>query len=126
VRTARFGRYLPHIKNVATMGALRLRGRAEADGYDDVLFAGDVTVSEGSTWNLVCFDGTATVFPVAPMLTGTLLRLIRAGLASPTADRAVRVHELAGLRGAAFLEMSPRSCRERPGPFDALVTPAVD
>ncbi len=36
------------------------------------------------------------------MLTGTTLQLIRAGLVSPAADRAVRVDELADLRGAAL------------------------
>lgn len=104
VRTAAFGRYLPEIKNVATMGAVHLRRRAKADGYDDVLFVGgDGTVSEGSTWNVLFLDAAGTtVFPVAPMLTGTTVRLIRAGLTGPVADRVVRVDDLAGMRGAAL------------------------
>jgi branched-subunit amino acid aminotransferase/4-amino-4-deoxychorismate lyase len=104
VRTARFGRYLPQVKNAATLGATRLRRQARADGYDDVLFVDDDgTVSEGSAWNVLFLDARGTtVFPVAPMLTGTTLRLIRAGLAGPSADRAVRVGELAGFRGAAL------------------------
>lgn len=103
VRTARFGRYLPHLKNPATMGAIHLRRQAQADGYDDVLFVGeDGLVAEGSTWNVVFLDadGATTVFPVAPMLVGTSMQLIRAGLAGGWVDRPVPV--LPGVRGAAL------------------------
>jgi branched-subunit amino acid aminotransferase/4-amino-4-deoxychorismate lyase len=102
VRTARFARYLPHIKNPATMGALHLRRRAHVDGFDDVLFVGaDGLISEGSTWNIVFLDRAGTtVFPVAPMLLGTTLQVIRAG--STGADRAVGVTDLADMRGAAL------------------------
>ncbi len=112
VRTARFGRYLPHIKNPATMGALHQRRLARADGYDDVLFVGDAgLIAEGSTWNIVFLDADGTtVFPVAPMLLGVTVRVIRDGLAlgartgaaGGSGDRAVRVSDLPGLRGAAL------------------------
>jgi branched-subunit amino acid aminotransferase/4-amino-4-deoxychorismate lyase len=109
VRTARFGRYLPHIKNAATMGAVHLRRQARADGFDDVLFVDDDgLIAEGSTWNVVFLDaGGTTVFPVAPMLTGTMARLIRDGLARTEGsgrlgERAVGVSHLPELRGAAL------------------------
>jgi branched-subunit amino acid aminotransferase/4-amino-4-deoxychorismate lyase len=109
VRTARFGRYLPHIKNAATMGAVHLRRQAVADGYDDVLFVdADGLIAEGSTWNIVFLDADgATVFPVAPMLRGITMRAIRDGLtrtgvASGLGERAVGVKDLLDLRGAAL------------------------
>lgn len=109
VRTARFGRYLPHIKNAATMGAVHLRRQAVADGYDDVLFVdADGLIAEGSTWNIVFLDADgATVFPVAPMLTGITMRTIRDGLtrtgvAPRLGERAVGVKDLLDVRGAAL------------------------
>lgn len=106
VRTARFGRYLPHVKNAATMGAVHLRRQARADGYDDVLFVGDDgLIAEGSTWNIVFLDADGTtVFPVAPMLTGVTAQVIRDGLAvaGRLGHRAVRVADLPELRGAAL------------------------
>jgi branched-subunit amino acid aminotransferase/4-amino-4-deoxychorismate lyase len=106
VRTAQFGRYLPHIKNAATMGAVHLRREARAGGFDDVLFVdGDGLVAEGSTWNVVFLDADGTtVFPVAPMLMGVTVQVIRAGLgvAVRLGERAVRVSDLPELRGAAL------------------------
>jgi branched-subunit amino acid aminotransferase/4-amino-4-deoxychorismate lyase len=106
VRTVRFGRWLPEVKNLARMGAVHLRRQARVDGFDDVLFVGDDgLVAEGSTWNVLFLDADgATVFPVAPMLTGTTVQLIRAGLpsAAPAVDRPVHVDELGALRGAAW------------------------
>jgi branched-subunit amino acid aminotransferase/4-amino-4-deoxychorismate lyase len=104
VRTARFGRYLPHLKNVATMGLVHHHRRAVVDGYDDTLFVDDDgVIAEGSAWNILFLDADGTtVFPVAPMLLGTMLQAVRAGLTGPVADRVVRVADLAGLRGAAL------------------------
>lgn len=106
VRTARFGRWRPEAKNLARMGAVYLRRQARIDGFDDVLFVGDDgLVAEGSTWNVLFLDADgATVFPVAPMLTGTTVQLIRAGLppAASAVDRPVHADELGALRGAVW------------------------
>ncbi|WP_203991457.1 aminotransferase class IV [Virgisporangium aurantiacum] len=104
VRTARFGRYLPHIKNAATMGLVHHHRHAVIDGYDDALFVDDDgVISEGSAWNVLFLDADGTtVFPVAPMLLGTMLQMIRTRFTGPVTDRAVGVINLPDLRGAAL------------------------
>ena len=48
-RTARHERFLPHIKNVATMDLVHHRRQAKLAGFDDVVFVdGAAFVSEGS------------------------------------------------------------------------------
>jgi branched-subunit amino acid aminotransferase/4-amino-4-deoxychorismate lyase len=92
-------RDLPHLKHVATMGLIRHRKLAKADGFDDALFTGpDGRISEGTIWNLALWDGETVVWPRAPQLAGITMQLLRPRL--PSVSRPVRGADLAGFRGA--------------------------
>jgi 4-amino-4-deoxychorismate lyase len=80
-RTAPYERFLPHVKNVATMGLVYHRRPAALDGFDDVVFVDrSGFISEGSIWNVAFFDGNQIVWPSAPALPGITMQLAQAGL----------------------------------------------
>jgi branched-subunit amino acid aminotransferase/4-amino-4-deoxychorismate lyase len=102
VRTVRYQRPLPEIKHAGTFAPLHHTREARLAGFDDVLFL-DRTghVSEGSVWNVGFLEGDTLVWPEAPVLPGTSMRLLqgaveRRGIATVT--RKVRPDELAGFR----------------------------
>lgn len=107
--TVRYQRYLPHIKHMGGFPSAHLRRLAGAAGYDEALLtAEDGTISEGAITNLGCFDGTAVVWPEAPMLHGVTMRVLQAELERagvPQERRVLRPGDLPGY-AAVFLTNS--------------------
>jgi branched-subunit amino acid aminotransferase/4-amino-4-deoxychorismate lyase len=82
LRTVSYERDLPQVKHVGLFGAVTHRRAARRLGFDDALFVDrSGRVSEGPTWNLLCFDGERIVWPEAAMLPG-----ITAGLLADVLD----------------------------------------
>jgi branched-subunit amino acid aminotransferase/4-amino-4-deoxychorismate lyase len=99
LRTTTYVRDLPHIKHVATMGLIRHWRRAQADGFDDALFADEAgRISEGTAWNLALWDGEHVVWPDAPQLAGITMQLLKPRI--PSVTRPLNVRDLAEFRGA--------------------------
>ncbi|WP_369213631.1 aminotransferase class IV [Streptomyces flavofungini] len=85
VRTTAHRRDLPEVKSVALGPALRLRRRAQREGYDDVLFTGhDGEVLEGGTWNIGLVREGTVVWPGGDILSGTTRQLLRRAGGDPT------------------------------------------
>jgi 4-amino-4-deoxychorismate lyase len=101
LRTTTYVRDLPHVKHIATMGLIRHWRLAQADGFDDALFAdGTGRISEGTAWNLALWDGEHVVWPEAPQLAGITMRLLKPRV--PSVTRPVHVRDLAAFRGAVI------------------------
>lgn len=105
-----YQRDLPHIKHVGTFPLFQHRRQAMRQGFDDVLFvdAGG-RVSEGSTWNIVFWDGAQVVWPQAAALRGTAEQLLIEGLqrqGEVQLHQEVMLNALPGFRGAAACNAS--------------------
>lgn len=75
-------RPLPHLKHVATLPLLHARRQARLAGFDDALLvAAEGGVREGVVWNVGFVGDDGVTWPDAPMLRGTTLQLVQAGLA---------------------------------------------
>ncbi|HEY0002555.1 MAG TPA: aminotransferase class IV [Actinoplanes sp.] len=128
VRTDPWQRDWPEHKNAATMGLTVAHRRAKQAGYDDALFVGaDDLVSEGTTWNVVLFDGDQVVWPQAPMLKGITMVLLQIALSmqgTPWTLRPVTAAELPQFTGAAATNSS---CPAQPiAAVDGTTFPAAD
>ncbi|WP_320774075.1 aminotransferase class IV [Streptomyces sp. CRN 30] len=85
VRTAVHRRDQPEVKSVGLFPTLRLRRRAQQDGYDDVLFTGpDGDILEGGTWNIGLVRDGRVVWPGGEVLAGTTRQLLRRAGGDPT------------------------------------------
>jgi branched-subunit amino acid aminotransferase/4-amino-4-deoxychorismate lyase len=93
--SAAYQRSVAHIKHTGDFGQ-RYYGRlAERNGFDEALLTGpDGLISEGSVTNIGFFDGTAVVWPAAPMLAGITMQLVQARLALPQRHSPVRIADL--------------------------------
>lgn len=104
VMPSRYQRELPHIKHVGTFPLFHQRREAVRAGFDDVVFVDGVgNLSEGSTWNVVFWDGGQVVWPQAAMLRGVTAQLLERGLdvlGQSQGTRAVSLESLSGLSGA--------------------------
>lgn len=81
MRTTMYERFLPHIKNVATLGLTYHTRSAQRDGFDDVVFIDrDGFISEASIWNIAFHDGTDVIWPSAPALRGIAMSIAQRGL----------------------------------------------
>ncbi len=107
-------RELAHLKHVATLGLVRARRQALANGFDDALFVDPQgRISEGSLWNIGFVRRDTVVWPEAPMLAGVSQALIRehlvdVGLRQET--RVVRIDDLAGFDGAFITSSTTPAC----------------
>ena len=73
---------LPDIKHVGEVAKTHFLRRAIAQGFDDAAFVDrHGRISEGSIWNLAFWTGDAVVWPVAGMLGGVTMRIVRRQLA---------------------------------------------
>ena len=110
LKSFRYQRELPAIKHVGTFPLFHYRRLAQQAGHDDALFvADDGRISEGSVWNVVFFDGNGAIWPDAAQLRGVSLQMLQAGLARRGAAgraQAMRIKDLAGVRGAFFTNSS--------------------
>lgn len=100
-------RMLPTLKHVGEVAKTYFLRQAVAQGYDDAAFVDRRgRLSEASIWNLAFWDGESVVWPMAEMLGGTTMGIVRRQL-----DRlgvAQRVQELTradlpGLAGAVVM-----------------------
>jgi len=105
--TVEHERMLPALKHVGEVAKTYFLRQAVAQGYDDAAFVDRRgRLSEASIWNLAFWDGEAVVWPMAEMLGGTTMGIVRRQL-----DRlgvAQRMQELTradlpGLAGAVVM-----------------------
>lgn len=76
-----YARETPHLKHLATYGAIRVSRLAQQAGFDDALFVGpDGLISEGPIWNIGFVEDQRIVWPKAPKLAGVGQALIERGL----------------------------------------------
>lgn len=104
VKSFRYERVAPHLKHLGTFPLRWHRRLAAQAGFDDALFVdGNGRVSEGSTWNVGFLDGQRVVWPQAPVLRGTQVQLLQAGLDAlgvPQEVGKLRLEALDGFSGA--------------------------
>lgn len=102
LRTVPYLRPFAHLKHLGGFAQLEWARRVRLDGYDDALLtAPDGAIAESSTANIgfLTPDG-GVVWPDAPQLHGTAMRLVEA--TTPSARRPVRPAD-AGAFAGAFL-----------------------
>jgi branched-subunit amino acid aminotransferase/4-amino-4-deoxychorismate lyase len=98
LRSVEYQRPFAHIKHSGTFGQIHVLGLAEREGFDEALLTGPGgVVSEGALTNIGCYDGTAVIWPDAPCLIGTGMRLVETALAArgvPSRRAAVHLADL--------------------------------
>ncbi len=101
--TFRHVRHLPQLKHCGNFDMFELRRQAIAQGFDDaLLLAPDEHIAEGPTFNVGFFQGDELIWPQAPQLEGTTLRLLRQtheNQGGRNATRAIGLDEVAKLEG---------------------------
>lgn len=76
--TVEHERTLPGIKHVGEIAKTYYLRRAVEQGFDDAAFVDrQGRLSEATIWNVAFWDGEAVVWPVAEMLTGTTMGIVR-------------------------------------------------
>lgn len=100
-------RFLPHVKQVGEAAKTYLERQALDAGADDAAFVDRRgRFSEGTIWNLAFWDGTAVVWPEAPMLLGTTMGIVRRQLdrlGVPQRVKEVTEADLPDLAGAVVM-----------------------
>lgn len=100
-------RVLPDIKHVGEVAKTHFLRRAVAQGFDDAAFTDRRgRISEGSIWNLAFRNGDAVVWPVACMLGGVTMRIVRRQLARlgvTQHERELTPADLPSLAGAVVM-----------------------
>jgi branched-subunit amino acid aminotransferase/4-amino-4-deoxychorismate lyase len=103
LQSAHYQRPDPHIKHVTTDQG-HYRRHVQRNGFDDALLVGaNGVVSESTLANIGFFDGTAVVWPDAPMLHGITMQLLEFELARrgmPSRRSTVRLQDIASLDGS--------------------------
>lgn len=102
-----YERYLPAVKHVGEVAKTHVLRAAAAGGFDDAAFVDRRgRFSEASIWNLAFWDGSAVVWPVADMLGGVTMGIVRRQLAArgvPQRDAELRPADLPALAGAVVM-----------------------
>lgn len=100
-------RVLPDIKHVGEAAKTHFLRRAVAQGFDDAAFIDRRgRISEGSIWNIAFWTGDALVWPVADMLGGVTMGILRRQLARlgiTQHDREVTPADLPSMAGAVVM-----------------------
>ncbi|MGW6504906.1 aminotransferase class IV family protein [Nonomuraea angiospora] len=100
-------RFLPAVKHVGEVAKTYVLRQAAGQGFDDAAFVDRRgRLSEGSIWNLAFWDGTAVVWPVAEMLTGTTMAVVRRQLdrlGVPQRAQEITLDDLPTLAGAVVM-----------------------
>jgi len=103
-------REFPEIKHIGTFPLFRWRAVAQTTGADDALFVtADGLVAEASIWNIGFWDGSEVIWPQAPQLLGTGMRLLQRGLAElgvASRTQAVALRDVAHFQGAFLTNAS--------------------
>lgn len=103
LRSVPYLRPFPHLKHLGGFAQLEWARRVRRDGFDDALLTGpDGAVAESSIANIGFFaaDGSV-VWPDAPQLHGTAMRLVEA--TTPSSRRRVLPDDLPGFAGAFLI-----------------------
>lgn len=102
-----YERYLAAVKHTGEVAKTHALRHATATGFDDAAFVDrQGRLSEASIWNLAFWDGTAVVWPVADVLGGVTMGIVRRQLTTrgvPQRDAEVTPADLAGLTGAVVM-----------------------
>jgi branched-subunit amino acid aminotransferase/4-amino-4-deoxychorismate lyase len=99
LQSVAYQRSLAHLKHTGDFGQQYYGRLAERNGFDEALLTGpDGLISEGSITNVGFFDGTAVIWPAAPMLAGITMQLMQSRLALPQRYSPVRVADLGSFR----------------------------
>lgn len=122
-------RFLPEIKQVGEAAKTYLLRGAVDDGFDDVAFLDRRgRLSEASIWNLAFWDGEAVVWPVADVLHGTTMDIVRRQLDQlgiPQRDQEITLDDLPELAGAVVMNSwTPGVAVHRIGPTSLPEAPA--
>ncbi|VVD60638.1 branched-chain amino acid aminotransferase [Pandoraea iniqua] len=100
-------RVLPELKHVGEVAKTWLLRQAAARGFDDAAFKDRAgRLSEASIWNLAFWDGESVVWPVAAMLGGTTMGILRRQLTPlgvPQREQEITVDDLPAMRGAVVM-----------------------
>ncbi|MEU0991798.1 aminotransferase class IV family protein [Streptomyces sp. NPDC005953] len=100
-------RVVPAVKHVGELAKTYYLRQAVEQGFDDVAFTDRRgRLSEASIWNLAFWDGSAVVWPVADMLGGTTMGIVRRQLEHlgvPQRDQEVTAEDLPSLAGAVVM-----------------------
>lgn len=100
-------RTLPAIKHVGEVAKTYYLRQAVADGFDDAAFVDRRgRLSEASIWNLAFWDGAAVVWPVAQMLGGVTMGIVRRQLdrlGVPQRDEEITLADLPTLAGSVVM-----------------------
>ncbi|WKX73967.1 aminotransferase class IV family protein [Streptomyces sp. XD-27] len=102
-----YERVLPAVKHVGEVAKTYFLRQAAGQGFDDAAFVDRRgRLSEGSIWNLAFWDGAAVVWPVAEMLGGVTMGIVRRQLdrlGVPQRDQEVTPADLAALAGGVVM-----------------------
>lgn len=105
--TVEYERVLPAVKHVGEVAKTYFLRQAVGQGFDDAAFVDrQGRLSEGSIWNLAFWDGDAVIWPVAEMLDGTTMGIVRRQLdrlGVPQHDREVTLADLPKLAGGVVM-----------------------
>lgn len=100
-------RALPELKHVGEVAKTWFLREAVARGFDDAAFKDRAgRLSEASIWNLAFWDGEAVIWPVAAMLGGTTMGILRRQLTQLGVlqrDQEITVNNLREMRGAVVM-----------------------
>lgn len=105
--TVEYERVLPEFKHVGEVAKTYYPRQAATKGFDDTAFVDrHGRLGEASIWNLAFWDGSAVVWPEAPMLGGVTMavvrrRLDRLGVAQRS--RVITAADLPSLTGAVVM-----------------------
>ncbi|WP_456281955.1 aminotransferase class IV family protein [Cupriavidus sp. JZ107] len=107
LQTVEHERVLPAIKHVGEIAKTWYLRQAVEQGFDDAAFVDrHGRLSEASIWNLAFWDGEAVVWPVAEMLTGTTMGIVRRQLdrlGIAQRSREIRLADVPSLAGAVVM-----------------------
>jgi branched-subunit amino acid aminotransferase/4-amino-4-deoxychorismate lyase len=131
LRSVPYLRPFPHLKHLGGFAQLEWARRVRQEGYDDALLTGpDGAVAESSIANIGFLDPDGSVvWPDAPQLHGTAMRLVEA--TTPSSRRPVTLAETGGFAGAFLVNsigvVAVASIDDVPLPdASPLLTPLVD
>ncbi len=105
--TVQHERVLPAVKHVGEVAKTYFLRQAAGEGFDDVAFVDRRgRLSEASIWNLAFWDGDSVVWPVADMLGGITMGIVRRQLdrlGVPQRAQGVTLADLPALAGAVVM-----------------------
>ncbi|MET9435458.1 aminotransferase class IV family protein [Streptomyces sp. NPDC006551] len=102
-----YERELPAVKHVGEVAKTYRLRQAVEQGWDDAAFIDrQGRLSEATIWNLAFWDGDSVVWPVAEMLTGTTMGIVRRQLERlgvPQRTQEISLDDLPALAGAVVM-----------------------